>query len=66
MRSVDYQVRVYAVREGAKPVTRVMINSHDLNEPSLGRWATIGVSTNLIDASYSALHDAITYRLFRR
>jgi 2-isopropylmalate synthase len=66
MRSADYQVRVYPAREAAKqPVTRVMINSQDLNEPSLGRWSTVGVSTNLIDACYSALHDAIIYRLFR-
>ncbi len=29
------------------------------------RWSTIGVSANVIDASYNALNDAITYKLFR-
>ena len=29
------------------------------------RWSTIGVSPNIVDASYNALHDAITYKLFR-
>ena len=28
------------------------------------RWSTVGVSTNVIDASYAALHDALTYKLF--
>jgi 2-isopropylmalate synthase len=28
-------------------------------------WSTVGVSTNVIDASYNALHDSITYRLWR-
>jgi 2-isopropylmalate synthase len=28
------------------------------------RWSTVGVSTNVIDASYNALHDSITYKLF--
>jgi 2-isopropylmalate synthase len=29
------------------------------------RWSTVGVSTNIIDASYNALHDSITYLLIR-
>ena len=29
------------------------------------RWTTVGVSTNIIDASFNALHDAITWKLFR-
>jgi len=29
------------------------------------RWTTVGVSTNVIDASFNALHDAITWKLFR-
>jgi 2-isopropylmalate synthase len=65
MRVADYQVRVYVEQEGAKPLTRIMINSHDLNASSLGCWSTVGVSTNPFDASYSALNDAIIYRLFR-
>ena len=65
VRLADYQMRVSAGREGAKPVIRVMINSHDVDAPSLGRWSTIGVSTNPVDAACSALDDAIAYRLFR-
>jgi 2-isopropylmalate synthase len=42
-------------------VTRVIIESGD----GEGRvWQTVGVSANIIDASYAALHDAITYQLF--
>jgi 2-isopropylmalate synthase len=63
MRLVDYQVRIHAQQEDAKAVTRVMIKSHDINIPALGRWSTIGVAGNIVDASYCALHDAITYRL---
>jgi 2-isopropylmalate synthase len=29
------------------------------------RWTTIGVSTNVIDASFNALHDGITWKLFQ-
>jgi 2-isopropylmalate synthase len=29
------------------------------------RWSTVGVSANIIDASYNALHDSITYKLLR-
>jgi len=29
------------------------------------RWSTVGVSPNIIDASFNALHDSITYKLFR-
>jgi len=64
MRLVDYRVRSHIQQEAAKAVTRVMVDSHDVSAPSLGRWSTVGVAGNLIDASLSALHDAITYRLF--
>ncbi len=64
MRLADYRVRILTPQEGTKAVTRVMIDSHDVTAPALGRWSTVGVSGNVIDASFSALHDAITYRLF--
>jgi 2-isopropylmalate synthase len=64
MRLADYRVRILTPQEGTKAVTRVMIDSHDVNTHALGRWSTVGVSGNVIDASFSALHDAITYRLF--
>jgi 2-isopropylmalate synthase len=62
MRLVDYKVRILTPHEGTKAVTRVMIESADADGE---RWSTVGVSANLIDASYNALHDAITYRLYR-
>jgi len=40
----------------------VLIESRDATGES---WSTVGVSANVIDASFNALHDAITYRLFK-
>jgi 2-isopropylmalate synthase len=61
MHLADYKVRILTPEAGAAAVTRVMIESAD----DLGRrWSTVGVSTNVIDASYNALHDGITYKLF--
>ena len=56
----DYKVRILTPDEGTKAITRVMIESRD----SKGMiWNTIGVSANVIDASFNALHDAVTYKL---
>jgi 2-isopropylmalate synthase len=61
VRLVDYKVRILTPEAGTKAVTRVMIESTDRE----GRlWATVGVSANVIDASYNALHDSITWFLF--
>jgi 2-isopropylmalate synthase len=62
MRLVDYKVRILTPSEGTKAVTRVIIESADAHND---RWSTVGVSTNVIDASYNALNDAITYKLLR-
>ncbi|BBK31127.1 2-isopropylmalate synthase [Stella humosa] len=62
MKLVDYKVRILTPEDATKAVTRVMIES---DHPALERWATVGVSTNVIDASYNALHDAITFCLMR-
>ena len=62
MRLVDYKVRILTPESGTAAVTRVMIESADR---AGRRWATVGVSANVIDASYNALHDSITYKLFR-
>ncbi|MGH6967722.1 MAG: alpha-isopropylmalate synthase regulatory domain-containing protein, partial [Stellaceae bacterium] len=43
-------------------VTRVMIETTDKDGTV---WSTVGVSTNVIDASYNALHDSLTYKLWR-
>ena len=61
MQLIDYKVRILAPEHGTAAVTRVIIESGD----GQGRvWQTVGVSGNIIDASYAALHDAITYALF--
>jgi 2-isopropylmalate synthase len=62
VRLVDYKVRILTPNEGTKAVTRVMIESRDA---AGARWSTVGVSANVIDASFNALHDAICYRLYR-
>jgi len=58
----DYKVRILTPGAATAAVTRVMIESRD----GLGNvWNTIGVSPNVIDASFNALHDSITYRLLK-
>ena len=62
IRLTDYKVRILTPQDGTKAVTRVMIETSDA---SGGSWSTVGVSTNVIDASYNALHDSLTYKLWR-
>ncbi|MCZ4280618.1 citramalate synthase [Kiloniella laminariae] len=58
---LDYKVRILTPQDGTRAVTRVMIESGD----SKGRrWTTVGVSPNIIDASYNAINDGITWKLF--
>ena len=59
---VDYKVRILTPSDATGAVTRVMIESSDANGR---RWSTVGVSSNIIDASYAALRDAIVYKLYR-
>ncbi len=60
LRLVDYKVRI--LNTGTEAVTRVSIESTD----SQGKnWFTIGVSTNIIDASFKALIDSLDYKLFK-
>lgn len=61
MKLYDYKVRVLPAGKGTASVTRVLIESGDKN----GRWGTVGVSDNIIDASYQALVDALQYKLMR-
>jgi 2-isopropylmalate synthase len=61
VRLIDYKVRILTPEAGTKAVTRVMIESADSDGR---RWSTVGVSANVIDASYNALHDSITWFLF--
>lgn len=55
----DYKVRVLPAGQGTASVTRVLIESGDRES----RWGTVGVSDNIIDASYQALIDSIEYKL---
>ena len=65
MQLVDYKVRIMQPRgdsSGTDAVTRVVIESSD----STGaRWSTVGISPNIIDASYIALRDAYHFKLYR-
>lgn len=61
LRLVDYKVRILTPSDATAAVTRVMIESAD----ATGRhWSTVGVSPNVIDASYNALRDSIIYMLY--
>jgi 2-isopropylmalate synthase len=60
MHLVDYKVRI--TQGGTEAVTRVVIDSEDRK----GRcWSTVGVSANIVDASFEALLDAINWKLIR-
>jgi 2-isopropylmalate synthase len=63
MHLADYKVRILTPSEATAALTRVMIESRDDDGKS---WTTIGVSHNVIDASYNALYDAISYHLMKR
>ena len=60
MRLVDFKVRI--TQGGTEAVTRVIIDSEDGQGR---RWSTVGVSANIIDASFQALLDAIQWKLVR-
>jgi 2-isopropylmalate synthase len=57
----DYKVRVLGSHDGTDAVVRVLIESGDDDT----RWGTVGVSSNVIEASWQALVDSIEYKLFR-
>ena len=57
---VDFKVRI--TQGGTEAVTRVVIDSEDGEGR---RWSTVGVSPNIVDASFEALLDAITWKLVR-
>ena len=61
LKLTDYKVMILSPEKGTGAITRVFIESTD--EKKL-HWTTIGVSPNIIDASYNAIHDSITYKLF--
>ena len=60
MRLVDFRVRITG--GGVEAVTRVTI---DFEDGQGTRWSTVGVSANLVDASFEALNDGIIWKLIR-
>ncbi len=62
LRLVDFKVRILRSSDGTGAMPRVAIESADAEG---ARWTTIGVSTNIVDASFEALDDSFTYKLFR-
>ena len=62
LRLADYKVRILTPGDATAAVTRVMIESADGHG---SHWSTVGVSPNVIDASYNALRDSIIFKLYR-
>ena len=60
VRLIDFKVRITS--GGTSAVTRVLIDSED--EKGL-RWSTVGVSANILDASFQALLDSINWKLIK-
>jgi 2-isopropylmalate synthase len=58
---VDYKVRILDGRAATSAVTRVMVTSAD----SVGEWTTVGVSDDIVTASWEALADGVAYGLLR-
>ena len=61
MQLVDYRVRVINSTEGTAARVRVVIESRDPEEV----WSTVGVSENIIEASWLALVDSVEYKLYK-
>ena len=61
MSLMDFKVRVINAQAGTGARVRVLINSKD----SKSEWGTVGVSENVIEASWQALVDAVEYKLFK-
>ena len=57
---MDYKVRI--LNAGTAATTRVLIESADGDG---NRWFTVGVSPNIVDASFQALIDSVRYKLLR-
>jgi 2-isopropylmalate synthase len=61
MKLLDYKVRVLSSGTGTSAKVRVLIESGDEHE----RWGTVGVSDNVVEASWQALVDSMEYKLYR-
>ena len=62
LKLTDYKVMILSSDKGTGAITRVHIESTDSNKQ---HWTTVGVSSNIIDASYNAIYDSISYKLFK-
>ncbi len=62
MSLIDFKVRVINAQAGTAARVRVLVNSKD----SKSEWGTVGVSENVIEASWQALVDAVEYKLFSK
>lgn len=60
LKLVDFKVRIF--QGGSDAVTRVLVEFQDGDGE---RWTTVGVSANIIDASFEALSESLTYKLLR-
>jgi len=58
---LDYKVRILSTKDGTGAQTRVLIESGD----GKSKWGTVGVSENIIQASWQALVDSIDYKLLK-
>jgi len=58
---VDYKVRILNAEAGTNSTTRVLINTSDEKRS----WSTVGVSDNIIDASWQALVESLIYKLMK-
>ena len=61
LKLTDFKVMILSSEKGTGAITRVLIESSD---DTNRHWTTIGVSPNIIDASYNAIYDSIAYKLF--
>ena len=62
VRLTDYKVRVLDVKRGTAAPVRVLVEARDKK----GSWGTVGVSTNIIEASWQALVDSLEYKLLKK
>ncbi len=59
---IDYKVRILDASHGSDAVTRVLVEMTD----GKGSWETVGIGANIIEASWEALVDGVTYGLLRQ
>jgi len=62
MQLVDYKVRILSSKDGTQALTRVLVCSRNTKAQT---WGTVGLATNIVDASHQALVDAIEFMLLK-